>query len=48
METKHNPITQGNAIKQAARNPAVPMADNPLAQLRHFAGVEPSPRRPSN
>ena len=38
METKHNPMTQGSAIKQAARNPAVSMADNPLAQLRHFSG----------
>lgn len=36
--TKYDPLTQGSAIKQAARNPAVPMADNPLAQLRHFAG----------
>lgn len=36
--TKYDPLTKGSAIKQAARNPAVSMADNPLAQLRHFSG----------
>lgn len=36
--TKYDPLTKGSVIKQAARNPAVSMADNPLAQLRHFSG----------